>query len=80
MIEAKAWDRPATEGVGQAKHYAAKRGVRHAYATKGQAIYGIDMATGAEDQQAIASRIDALADKLERLKGLRAPSAPPTTN
>jgi type I restriction enzyme, R subunit len=48
VIEAKAWDKPLTEGVGQAKRYAAKLAVRLTYATNGQAIYGIDMATGAE--------------------------------
>jgi len=48
VIEAKAWDKPLTEGVGQAKNYAAKLAVRFTYATNGQAIYGIDMATGAE--------------------------------
>ena len=48
VIEAKAWDKPHTEGVGQAKSYAAKLALRYAYATNGQAIYGIDMATGAE--------------------------------
>ena len=48
VIEAKAWGKPHTEGVGQAKAYAAKLAVRHTYATNGQAIYGIDMATGAE--------------------------------
>ena len=48
VIEAKAWDKPHTEGVGQAKSYAAKLAVRHAYATTGQGIYSIDMATGHE--------------------------------
>ena len=48
VIEAKAWDKPYTEGVAQAKTYAAKLAVRHTYSTNGQAIYGIDMATGAE--------------------------------
>ncbi len=48
VIEAKAWDKPHTEGVGQAKSYAAKLAVRFTYATNGQAIYGIDMATGTE--------------------------------
>ncbi|MDH4481258.1 MAG: DEAD/DEAH box helicase family protein [Rhodoferax sp.] len=47
-IEAKAWDKPYTEGVGQTKSYAAKLAVRFAYATNGQKIYGIDMATGLE--------------------------------
>jgi len=48
VIEAKAWNKPLTEGVGQAKSYAAKLAVRFTFATNGQAIYGIDMATGAE--------------------------------
>lgn len=47
-LEAKAWDKPYTEGVGQAKGYAAKLAVRFAYATNGQKLYGIDMQTGAE--------------------------------
>ncbi len=47
-VEAKAWDKPYTEGVGQAKSYAAKLAVRFAYATNGQKIYGIDMAMGTE--------------------------------
>jgi type I restriction enzyme R subunit len=47
-IEAKAWDKPYTEGVAQAKSYAAKLAVRFAYATNGQKIYGIDMSTGVE--------------------------------
>lgn len=48
VIEAKAWDKPHTEGVAQAKSYAGKLAVRHSYATNGQLIYGIDMATGKE--------------------------------
>ncbi len=48
VIEAKAWDKPCTEGVAQAKLYAGKMAVRFTYATNGQAIYGIDMATGKE--------------------------------
>ena len=46
--EAKAWDKELTEGVGQAKDYAAKMAVRFAYATNGRGIYGIDMQTGKE--------------------------------
>lgn len=52
VVEAKAWDKPLTEGVGQAKSYAAKLAVRFTYSTNGQAIYGIDMATGAEGEAA----------------------------
>ena len=50
VIEAKAWDKPLTEGVGQAKSYAGKLAVRFTYATNGQGIYGIDMDTGKEGE------------------------------
>jgi len=43
VVEAKAWDKPLTEGVGQAKDYAGKLAVRFAFATNGQGIYQIDM-------------------------------------
>ena len=43
VVEAKAYDRPLTEGVGQAKAYAEKLAVRWAYATNGRGIYQIDM-------------------------------------
>jgi type I restriction enzyme R subunit len=48
VVEAKAWAVPCAEGVMQAKAYAAKLAVRFTYAANGQAIYGIDMASGAE--------------------------------
>jgi len=51
VIEAKAWDKPLTEGVGQAKNYAGKLKVRFAYATNGQGVYGIDMLTGKEGDE-----------------------------
>jgi type I restriction enzyme R subunit len=60
VIEAKAWDKPHTEGVGQAKSYAAKLSVRFTYATNGQAIYAVDMATGAEGDVATYPSPDAL--------------------
>ncbi len=50
VIEAKAWDKPLTEGVAQAKAYAAKMEVRFAYATNGQGLYAIDMQTGQEGE------------------------------
>ena len=50
VTEAKAWDKPLTEGVGQAKDYAGKMAVRFAYATNGQGIYGVDMQTGKEGE------------------------------
>jgi type I restriction enzyme R subunit len=52
VIEAKAWHKPLTEGVGQAKNYAGKLAVRFAYATNGQGIYGIDMLSGKEGEAA----------------------------
>jgi len=48
VVEAKAWDKAVTEGVGQAKEYAAKLNIRYAFATNGQGIYAIDMETGNE--------------------------------
>lgn len=48
VVEAKAWGEELTEGVGQAKNYAAKLAVRFTYATNGRGIYGIDMESGAE--------------------------------
>jgi type I restriction enzyme, R subunit len=48
VIEAKGWDKLHTEGVGQAKSYAAKLAVRYTFASNGQALYRIDMHTGAE--------------------------------
>ncbi|MBI5285922.1 MAG: DEAD/DEAH box helicase family protein [Chloroflexi bacterium] len=50
VVEAKAWDEELTEGVAQAKNYAGKMAIRHAYATNGQGIYGIDMQTGKEGE------------------------------
>jgi type I restriction enzyme R subunit len=48
VIEAKSWDEPLTEGVGQAKNYAEKLTVRYTYSSNGQGIYGIDMKEGKE--------------------------------
>jgi type I restriction enzyme R subunit len=48
VLEAKAWDKPYTEGVGKAKIYAEKLAIRFAYATNGQKIYSIDMEKGKE--------------------------------
>jgi type I restriction enzyme, R subunit len=50
VLEAKAWDEALTEGVGQAKNYAAKLGIRFTYASNGQGLYGIDMQTGVEGE------------------------------
>jgi type I restriction enzyme R subunit len=52
VIEAKAYDKPLTEGVGQAKDYATKIHVRFAFATNGKGVYGIDMKTGKEGPKA----------------------------
>ena len=48
VVEAKAWDKPHTEGLAQAKGYATRLGTRFAYSSNGQAIYRADMQTGAE--------------------------------
>jgi type I restriction enzyme, R subunit len=48
VIEAKRRDAGATEGLAQAKRYAAKLQLRFAYATNGHGIYRVDMQTGAE--------------------------------
>lgn len=48
IVEAKAWDKPLTEGLAQAKNYAGLLDICAAYATNGQGIYGVDMRTGWE--------------------------------
>lgn len=50
VVEAKALDEELTEGVGQAKNYAAKLAVRYAYSTNGQGIYQVDMAYGIDGE------------------------------
>ncbi len=50
VAEAKAWDKPLTEGLAQAKNYAGKLELRYAYATNGQGIYGVDMGNGREGE------------------------------
>ncbi len=60
VVEAKAWDAPLTEGVGQAKNYAGKLSLRFAYSTNGQGLYGIDMETGKEGELSAYPSPDAL--------------------
>jgi type I restriction enzyme R subunit len=48
VIEAKAWDKPLTEGLGKAKVYAEKMALRFAYSTNGQGLYAVDMKTAKE--------------------------------
>ena len=48
VVEAKAWDCELTEGVGQAKDYAAKMSIRFTYSSNGKGFYGIDMQCGEE--------------------------------
>jgi type I restriction enzyme R subunit len=52
VVEAKSWDEELTEGLGQAKSYAAKMAIRFTYATNGQGIYGVDMLEGTEGELA----------------------------
>src|SRR5215210_4298265 len=48
VVEAKAYEVPLGEGVGQAKAYAGMLKVRFTYSTNGREIYQIDMLTGKE--------------------------------
>jgi type I restriction enzyme, R subunit len=48
VVEAKAEDKPVTEGLAQAKRYADKLHARFAYSTNGHGIYRADLATGTE--------------------------------
>ena len=50
IVEAKSLEQELTEGASQAKNYATKLSVRHAYATNGRGIYAIDMTTGVEGE------------------------------
>ena len=50
VVEAKADVLPLTEGVGQAKEYAAKLQLRFTYASNGKGIYAIDRETGEEGE------------------------------
>ncbi len=50
VVEAKAYDREVSEGLGQAKNYAEKMSLRFAYATNGRGIYAVDMHTGVEGE------------------------------
>jgi len=50
VVEAKADTLPLTEGVGQAKVYAAKLQLRFTYASNGRGIYAIDRESGEEGE------------------------------
>jgi type I restriction enzyme, R subunit len=50
IVEAKALEKGLTEGVAQAKDYAAKMAIRYTYSSNGHSIYGIDMETGKEGE------------------------------
>lgn len=50
VIEAKQANLSVTEGLGQAKKYADKLKLRHAFSTNGKGIYQVDMLTGREGQ------------------------------
>src|SRR3954470_16987595 len=52
VIEAKAWDKPLTEGLAKAKLYAEKMALRFAYSTNGQGLYAADMKTAEEGEDA----------------------------
>ena len=48
VVEAKADEKPVTEGLGQAKKYAQMLKTRFTYSTNGKGIYQADMETGTE--------------------------------
>lgn len=50
VVEAKAYDLPLTEGLGQAKLYAGKLSLGFAYATNGRGFYEVDMRSGKEGE------------------------------
>lgn len=50
VVEAKALEEPLTKGVGQAKDYAGKLGIRFCYSTNGKGIYSIDRQEGKEGE------------------------------
>ena len=52
VLEAKAWDKPLTAGLGQAKDYANRLGARLALSSNGQGVYAADMTTGVEGARA----------------------------
>lgn len=52
VVEAKAWDKPLSEGAGQAKDYSSKLAIRFAYSSNGQGIYAMDMHSGVEAELA----------------------------
>src|ERR1035438_641131 len=64
VVEAKKWDSPYTEGLGQAKHYAQKLTTRFAYSTNGQRIYGVDMDAGKEGDVAAFPSPDQLWNRI----------------
>ena len=48
IVEAKARDKFYTDGLGQAKDYAARLNIRFTYCTNGLQVYGVDMQEGTE--------------------------------
>jgi type I restriction enzyme R subunit len=60
VVEAKSEDKPLTEGLGQAKQYAEKLGVRFAYSTNGKGFYEVDMQTGVEGEVSAVPSPEAL--------------------
>lgn len=50
VIEAKKRDKYFTDGVAQAKQYAERLNIQHAYSTNGERIYAIDMEEGDEGE------------------------------
>lgn len=60
VVEAKKRDAYYTEGLGQAKDYAARLNIRYTYCTNGLQIYGVDMDEGTEGDVSKYPRPDEL--------------------
>src|SRR5690606_35158266 len=71
VIEAKKASLGVTEGLGQAKKYADKLKLRHAYSTNGKGIYAVDMLVGREGDIVSWPSPDELAGLATGLAGLQ---------
>ena len=66
VLEAKAEDKALTEGLGQAKLYAEKLGVRYAYCTNGLGFYEVDMDSAVEQEVDRLPTPDELWDRVHK--------------
>lgn len=74
VVEAKKASEPVSLGLGQAKKYADKLKLRHAYSTNGKGIYAVDMLAGREGDLAAWPTPDELWSILHPADARSAPS------